>query len=276
VKVVFLILLLLLPSWVYAADGDSFDLPYAEFVKVDDETMKVFREASCNTGERTYICHFLSNLVLFGSFTGANRTEAIVLSGIPMDCPCTSIGELFGFIDNSWQQLGPFENDSYSFMIGNECHKISPSGVHELLLCADDFADSYEEFFVDLEFFPTYTLRLIDLSKVPVVTILFSTRDVGGNSLFCRDLQPNEAFKLLEDIQMTFDDFDNDMNLDVSLNLRETEINSSNCALGGIEDAVMKLDGKPPIRHQLTWLFDGETFMPTPETKAFLESLINQ
>jgi hypothetical protein len=266
-KIIFL--LLLLPGWVYAADGDS-DLPYAEFVEVDDATAKVFQEAGCE--KDTMACGFPGNDVLYGSFTGANRTEAIVLSGIPMDCPCTSIGELFGFIDNKWKQLGPFE-DGYDFEIGNECRKISASAGNDLLLCNNDFSGSYDKFIVDPEFFPSYTLQLIDLSKVPVVTTLFSTHDIGGNSLFCRDLQPDEAFKILDDIQMTFEDFNNDAKLDISLNLRETEINSSQCATSTNEGGVMKLEGEPPGRHELHWLFDGETFTPTPETQTFLNNL---
>jgi hypothetical protein len=89
-------------------------------------------------------------------------------------------------------------------------------------------------------------------------------------------LQPDEAFKLLDDIQMTFDDYNNDTKLDISLNLRETEINSSQCATATDDGGIMKLEGRPPIRHELHWLFDGETFTPTPETQTFLNNLPKQ
>jgi hypothetical protein len=273
-KAILLLLFFVLSGWVYAADGDS-NLPFAEFVQVDDETMKVFQTASCQK-ERASTCSFPSPYVLFGSFTGANKTEAIVLSSVPMDCPCILVGELFEFVENQWQQIGPFENNIYDFDVGEKCYKISASSGNELLLCDHDFSGSYDKFFVDPEFFPFYKLQLIDLSKIPVVTTLFSTGDIGGNSLFCRDLQSDESFKLLDDIQMTFDDFNNDMKLDISLNLRETEINSSQCAIAGREGGMMKLGGKPASRHELHWLFDGETFTPTPETTQFLETLQTQ
>jgi hypothetical protein len=269
-KIFLLLLLLLLAGWVYAADGDS-DLPYAEFVQVDDETMKVFQKASCQK-ERTAICSFPSPYVLFGSFTSANKTEAIVLSGAPGDGPYIMQGELFGLTNNSWQQLGPFEGDSYSFLIGDKCQKIISSKGNELLLCEDDFGDSYDDF-IDIEFFPNYILRLIDFSKTPVVTRLFSTYEMLGDSLFCQDLKPNETFRFLDDIQITFSDLNNDSRLDIILTLRETEISSLNCAT---TNTVMKLEGNLPVKHELHWLFDGETFTPSPETLVFLDNLPKQ
>ncbi len=270
-KILLLLLTLLLSMWVYAADGDSFNFPNAEFVKVDDETMEMFQEASCQK-ERTLICSFPSNYVLYGSFTGTNKTEAIMLSGVPGDGPYIPQGELFSFAENSWRQLGPFENKNYSFFMGNKCRKIVSSSGHNLLLCTNDFAGSYDKF-VDPEFFPMYTLRLLDFSKIPLNTILFSTRDMANNSLLCMDLQPNEAFKLLDDVQMTFNDFNNDEISDITLNLRETEVSSSQCAIFENEGGGMKLGGKTPVLHELIWLFDGETFTPTLETQLFLDNM---
>jgi hypothetical protein len=259
-----------LVAFAHAADGDSLVMPDAEFIKVDDEMMEVLQQASCE--KEGFVCSFPSNYVLFGSFTGKNRTDAIMLSGAPGDGPSFSEGELFTFIDNTWLLVGPFENDRYTFLLGNECRKITTSKGHELLLCECSFGKTYDKF-IDGEYFPSYALWIMDFSKIPVDTILFSNFDMPGDSLFCADLRPNETFKFLDDVQLTFEDFNNDTNSDISIALRETEINSSNCA---DKTGVMKLEGELPVKHQLTWLFDGETFTPTPETKMFLETLQTQ
>jgi hypothetical protein len=240
---------------------------------VDDATARLFQEAGCK--KNTPACGFPGNDVLYGSFTGANRTEAIVLSGIPMDCPCISIGELFSFIDGEWKQAGPFGGDNYTFILGDECYKMVASRSHEVLICIESFTESYDKF-IDPEFFPTYALRIIDLSKLPVVTTLFSTHNMANNSLFCQNLKPDNRFKLLDNIQITFDDVNKDENLDISLDIRETEISSVQCGIWDGERGIMKLGGKPATRYELHWLFDGETFTPTPETQEFLNTLQTQ
>jgi hypothetical protein len=272
-EVILLFLLFVLITWVYAADGDSLELPYAEFIEVDDTTAKLFQEAGCK--EDSFACEFPGNDVLYGSFTSSNATEAIMLSDIPCEGPCQT-SELFRFVDGSWKQIRVDSDESLYFQTGKYCRKILASDKREMLLRESRFVAYSYDTGLDIEYPPDYEFWLLDFSKVPIQTVLFSTYEREYQSPFCDDISPNESFNLLDDFEMTIADLNEDSLLDITVTMRETEISSLQCGIWDGERGSMKLGGSPPIKHELYWLFDGETFTPMPETKVFLETLKSQ
>jgi hypothetical protein len=256
----------------HAADGDT---EYAQFTRVDDETAKMFQRAACMLYADSLACSFPGNDILYGSFTSPKVKEAVMLSGIPCEGPCYT-SELFRFVDGSWEQVGVNGDEPLYFRTGNNCRKVFVTNKREMLLCESRFAAYSYDNSIDIEYYPDYEFWLLDFSREPIQTVLFSTYKRSYASPFCEDLSPNEIFNLLDDFEMTVADLDEDGLLDIIVSLRETEISSVQCGVWNGERGIMQLGGKPAIRHELHWLFDGATFTPTPETQAFLETLQNQ
>ena len=246
-KVIFLFLLFLLPSWVYAADSDAQNF-LSDVEKMDNLLRSTLQGAlgSCEYIEEEFWSRCderVNEEIIFGSFSQQNSQEAYV--NISRDCGKCSIGLVFRQEDGNWRRLD-VKDEAY---FGDVCLKFVRQKSNDLLVCVEDETHwtSFGSYFL--------SIYILDFSANEPKIALLSFINAGKQYYMFNNWSRS--------------DFDNDGNNDLYIEI--DEFDDTQIVID--ENTKVSFPGIEPVNHSLIWLFDGETFTPTPETKTFLDTL---
>jgi hypothetical protein len=271
-RVGLLLLLLFLPSWVYAADDEEFN----SLIELSDEDGLMFAKAICESeqdcryGEDSYRpfvifsqSYFYLDSVIYGHFSQTGQMEAYVrLAREGTEPP--GDGALFRYQDTTWQYVGMGSPPWKS------CGTIIGYLGQDKLLCYWD---------IETQITNPFLLNELDGNGFEMSVFNFHGNNLQQDKLirfrnnlftFCDESAEYLHYGFLE---FSRADIDANGYVDLELKLSETQFDPDHCY-----DRETGISNQPntPIFHQLTWLFDGETLTPTSETQAFLDNLPKQ
>jgi hypothetical protein len=292
-KIIFL--LLLLPSWVYAADGDESN----RFVELTNQELEEFARDICVSwqesgkgiceSESSFITSLgqdwsLSSKAIYGSFSQQNTKEILLL--LTTDSHGSYWNALLlRDVNGKWivvSEILKFDFDEFGLTPEYECFTVATNQNYDRLLCRLDnlLLPSPEGWMVTFPELgePTGLLHLwfADLSNSVVSKKQFlltlanpfldlQTRTKLGNVL-PSVYAPTNWYQV---------DMDGNGYSDVVLELSTAQ--SERVWHDSRENITFYLLEEPYAEfHKLIWLFDGETFTPTPETQTFLNNLPKQ
>jgi hypothetical protein len=281
-----LLLLSLLTGWVYAADSSLSN----GFVKLSEEeaikfaraicSSRIAKDSSCEYGQGSFSLfinfargNFGLGSVIYGSFTFPNLKEAFV-DLIVYEGEFNRASALFQYRENEWNLIDFNPNQG-----AYNCSKFNNINYQDFLVCGStwfdfgfDFGAKKDDASVYAEFNSFFDLQTFRFENGTIeVEYLFNF--VNPSYVFCDELNQERSGKdYLGDFSWSHNDINNDLNPDLLLDFRQAKIDSSTCFNLG------KGFSNPEAIHpvQLIWLFDGETFTPTPETQVFLDNFPKQ
>ncbi len=199
----------------------------------------------------------VNNYVIFGSFSQAGAREAYVRTSY--DCGGCIFSNLFAQEDNQWVM-----SKRHVEYFGSACLKFTTLEQRDLLTC---YVNGRAEMDLSVE------IWALDFSKAePKTTLLYFEHPWDESSLCGKIARGAKSVIYYEPVNWMPTDFDADGDKDLYFVLDTVEITQKHCVNETVEDDTL-LKALPRARKDLIWLLDGETFTPTPETQAFLETL---
>lgn len=275
-NVVWLLLLLLLTSQVYATNGEGFN----SLEQLSNEDALMFAKAICDIeqdcrygedGESFTIfvefaqSSFQPHSVIYGHFSQADILEAYVHM-LPLEAEPPGRGVLFRFEEDTWRYI---ETGDAPWQA---CGTILGYPGKDYLLCYWDAGTRITDPFVYDELDGSrFVMNIFDFGKAKVDhSELFSFSN--NIYIFCDERATRSPVRYYALSSFSQNDVDTNGYPDVVLELEETQFDRNHCYER--ETGVLN-ETNDSVLHELTWLFDGEVFTPTPETQAFLDSLQN-
>lgn len=207
---------------------------------------------------------------IYGSFSKSHSEEALSVLYDPVnDSGGVWLG-LFRRDNDAWKLISPvaFHHSGETFWDELAiCLAFTTKQDRDVMLCMTDLsndADYGSGFYIDL--------YEIDLNEIRQKTF-FRWR---MRSPFCHENRnaDTKIFKFSTAFDWVKQDINADGYEDLVVSYLEYEADVSQCSEENFYGA--KINNEPPIQRQLVWLIDSESFTPTPETKAFLETLETQ
>jgi hypothetical protein len=277
-RIIFLLLAFLLPSWVYAADGDNF----SSLIELNDEDALMFAKAICENEQK---CEYGVDKepygpfvkfsegylrfyeVIYGKFSQGEMPEAFVHVTEKNESEPYGRGLLFRYQNDRWNYITLGEPP-----LGH-CGKLAGTANKESIICFFDFSTHISD---------PYTYSYSEGSAFYMTTFDFVGNTVKRNeligfgnnsSVFCDERTKYLPTPYYEFLEFSQADIDNNSYADLGLKISETKFDTKHCY--NRETGILQQSNNS-VSHQLTWLFDGETFTPTPETLVFLEMLPKQ
>jgi hypothetical protein len=273
-----LFLFLLLPSWVFAADGEEFD----SLVELSDKDALMFAKAICESEQECRYGvdeepygpfvefskgYFWFYKVIYGKFSQGEMSEAFI------HVFESNEGEPYG---NGF--LFRYQNDHWSYITLGErpwgnCGKLGGYLGKEFIICYWDVAttirDPYDHDSADGSGFVMSWFSIKGNVVERKEFIGFS----NSFSVFCDDRAKYLPAPYYEFLGLLQTDTDANGYMDLELKISTTQFDTKHCY--NRETGILQQSNNP-VFHQLIWLFDGETFTPTPETQTFLNNLPKQ
>jgi hypothetical protein len=205
--------------------------------------------------------------IIYGKFSQGQLPEAFVRLLESTEGEPAWKGALFRYQNRKWNYV------TFGDPPSDRCEKLSGTANKESLICFLNFSTRITD---------PYDYDSSEGSGVYINTFKFQGNTVKqiepisfGNtfSIFCDQrakFLPTPYYELLELLQA---DVDKNNYVDLQLEIGETLFDTKHCydrETGFLQQA------NDTVLHQLTWLFDGETFTPTPETREFINTLQKQ
>lgn len=171
-----------------------------------------------------------------------------------------------------------YQNDRWNYITLGEppqgnCGKLNGSLGKEVVICYEDFRTHITDLSLHESLDGSgFVMNWFDIN----VNGINDNKFIGFRNSFsvlCDNRVKCLPAPYYEFLELSQTDIDANGYMDLELKVSETQFDTKHCY--DRETGVLK-QANIPVIHQLTWLFDGETFTPTPETKAFLDNLLNQ
>jgi hypothetical protein len=276
-RVIFLVLFAL-SGWGYAADGAEFNL----LESINESDALIFAKAICEVEQE---CHygeddvpwgpvfvqfsrgyFWPYEVVYGKFSQNQIPEAFVHL-LQSDTEFAGRGGLFRYQNNAWKYIGMSDAPR------GHCEKIVDDLGVDHLVCYSDAQTRITDPFLyeglDGSGFVMYVFDLQEDIIKQSKLISFS----NSFSVFCDQRAQFLPAPYYEVVEFSLTDAGLNTYVDLKLEISQTQFDTKHCY---DRETGLLQQANDAVLHQLTWLFDGETFTPTPETRAFLDSLHNQ
>jgi hypothetical protein len=214
-------------------------------------------QAICDADTHCSEYFVVGNEVIFGSFSASTVTEAVVF-GIICDNFCGVATKLFQFRDGNWKVL-------YGHLSGDACASFRQDNQTDILVCQNesiwDFNLESEEPVDPRIYF--YSLTAFEAGNQDWQKTTFVNLEIPMQPKCQSEDNAYTMNEWVYGFQFRKADVNDDGYRDVTLNV---ELLKDFCFFESSTEPIYKQQEK----HQLVWLFDGDTFTPVETTREFL------